>query len=44
MSTHDETGTAALVDFLLHEPEVVAWLEPVRDARDDEDEEPPRAA
>ena len=44
MSAPDESSTAALVDFLLREPEVVAWLEPVRETHDDEEDEPPRAA
>ena len=39
-----ENTTATLVELLLREPEMVAWLEPVRPAEDENDEEPPRAA
>jgi hypothetical protein len=35
MSERDETG-GTVVELLLREPEIVAWLEP--------DDEPPRAA
>jgi hypothetical protein len=36
---------ANVVELLLREPEIVAWLEPDADTRDDGDEdEPPRAA
>jgi hypothetical protein len=41
MSEHEEGGT--VVELLLREPEIVAWLEP-DEQRDEEDDEPPRAA
>jgi hypothetical protein len=41
MSEHHEMGT--VVELLLREPEIVAWLEP-DEQHDDEDDEPPRAA
>jgi hypothetical protein len=40
MSEHEEGAT--VVELLLREPEIVAWLEP--DEVDNEDDEPPRAA
>jgi len=40
MSEHEEGAT--VVELLLREPEIVAWLEP--DEVDDENDEPPRAA
>jgi hypothetical protein len=33
-----------VVELLLREPEIVAWLEPERDDDPDDDYEPPRAA
>ena len=41
MSEREENGT--VVELLLREPEIVAWLEPNDDA-DPEDDEPLRAA
>jgi len=41
MSERDDQGT--VVELLLREPEIVAWLEPDDDEPDD-DYEPPRAA
>ena len=41
MSEREEGAT--VVELLLREPEIRAWLEP-EDAPDDEDDEPPRAA
>ena len=42
MSERDEAG-ATVIELLLREPEIVAWLEPERD-EDTDDDEPPRAA
>jgi hypothetical protein len=41
MSEREEGGT--VVELLLREPEIVAWLEPEEDDHSDDDE-PPRAA
>ena len=44
MSERDEGG-ATVIELLLREPEVAAWLEPAADEdEDDDDFEPPRAA
>jgi hypothetical protein len=42
MSEREETGGATVIELLLREPEIVAWLEP--DDETDDDDEPPRAA
>jgi len=42
MSEDEERG-GTVIELLLREPEIVAWLEPGRDD-EDEDDEPPRAA
>jgi hypothetical protein len=44
MSDGDERGT--VVELLLREPEIVAWLDDYRPEPDDapDDDEPPRAA
>lgn len=46
MSRTDEHGGATVIELLLREPEIVAWLEPDEavDADDEDDDEPPRAA
>jgi hypothetical protein len=41
MSEREENG-ATVVELLLREPEIVAWLEPRAD--DEPDDEPPQAA
>jgi hypothetical protein len=41
MTERDETG-GTVVELLLREPEIVAWLEPHDD--EEPDDEPPRAA
>jgi hypothetical protein len=41
MSEDEERG-GTVIELLLREPEIVAWLEPGRD--DEDDDEPPRAA
>jgi hypothetical protein len=41
MSERDEGGT--VIELLLREPEIVAWLEPAEDDEPDDDE-PPQAA
>jgi hypothetical protein len=41
MSEDDERG-GTVIELLLREPEIVAWLEPA--AGDEDDDEPPRAA
>jgi hypothetical protein len=41
MSEREDTG-ATVVELLLREPEIVAWLEP--DADDEPDDDPPLAA
>jgi hypothetical protein len=38
----DEERGGTVIELLLREPEIVAWLEPDED--DDDDTEPPRAA
>ena len=40
--TEQENGT--VVELLLREPEIVAWLDPKSDEEPDDDDEPPRAA
>ena len=40
MSEDDRGGT--VIELLLREPEIVAWLEPAEN--DEDDDEPPRAA
>jgi hypothetical protein len=42
MSEREEGGT--VVELLLREPEIVAWLEPQNDDDDPDDDEPLRAA
>jgi hypothetical protein len=42
MSEDEERG-GTVIELLLREPEIVAWLEPAADDADDDDE-PPRAA
>lgn len=42
MSERQEPG-GTVVELLLREPEIVAWLEPEKDEPEDDDE-PPRAA
>ena len=44
MSEHEERGT--VVELLLREPEIVAWLDERRPEPDEsyDDDEPPRAA
>ena len=39
----EDTVSSNVVELLLREPEIVAWLEPA-DEPDDDDYEPPRAA
>jgi len=39
-----EERSGNVVDLLLREPEIVAWLEPKREEEPDDDYEPPRAA
>jgi hypothetical protein len=41
MSEDEERG-GTVIELLLREPEIVAWLEPA--AEDGDDDEPPRAA
>ena len=41
MSERDESG-GTVIELLLREPEIAAWLEP--DETDDDDDEPPQAA
>lgn len=43
MSDRDEGG-ATVIELLLREPEVAAWLEPAADDEADDDYEPPSAA
>jgi hypothetical protein len=43
MSEAEERGSN-VVELLLREPEIVAWLEPPRDEEPDDEYEPPRAA
>jgi hypothetical protein len=42
MTERDEIG-GTVIELLLREPEIVAWLEP-HDNDDEPDDEPPRAA
>ena len=42
MNELEETG-GTVIELLLREPEIAAWLEP-DDSDDDDDDEPPRAA
>ena len=42
MSEREENG-GTVIELLLREPEIVAWLEPAADDSE-EDDEPPRAA
>jgi hypothetical protein len=42
MTEREENG-GTVIELLLREPEIVAWLEPRTDD-DDTDDEPPRAA
>ena len=42
MTEREETG-GTVIELLLREPEIVAWLEPADDEEPDDDE-PPRAA
>lgn len=42
MTDADETGGGTVIELLLREPEIVAWLEPRSDDDDDDDE--PQAA
>jgi hypothetical protein len=42
MSEREETG-GTVIELLLREPEIAAWLEP-EPSDDDEDDEPPAAA
>jgi hypothetical protein len=44
--SEDEERLGAVVQLLLHEPEIVAWLEDYRPQPDEapEDDDPPRAA
>ena len=43
---NERKETATVVELLLREPEIVAWLEDYRQAPDEasDDDEPPRAA
>jgi hypothetical protein len=43
MTEREEIG-GTVVELLLREPEIVAWLEPRGDDDDESDDEPPRAA
>ena len=44
MTEREESG-GPVIELLLREPEIVAWLEPNEPAADDEDDtDPPRAA
>ena len=43
MSERDESG-GTVIELLLREPEIAAWLEPSEPPEDDGDYEPPRAA
>jgi hypothetical protein len=42
VSEREETSN--VVELLLREPEIVAWLEPQRDEEPDDEYEPPHAA
>jgi hypothetical protein len=43
MTEREEKG-GTVIELLLREPEIVAWLEPRADDDDGDDDEPPRAA
>jgi hypothetical protein len=43
MSDRDETN-GTVIELLLREPEIAAWLEPLDEEPPDGDYEPPRAA
>jgi hypothetical protein len=43
MTEREESG-GTVIELLLREPEIVAWLEPHEDEESDDDYEPPRAA
>jgi hypothetical protein len=43
MSEREESG-GTVIELLLREPEIVAWLEPQEQPDEDDDYEPPRAA
>lgn len=43
MTEREEIG-GTVVELLLREPEIVAWLEPRVDDDDETEDEPPRAA
>ena len=43
MTEHEESG-GTVIELLLREPEIVAWLEPREEEAPDDDYEPPRAA
>jgi hypothetical protein len=43
MTEREEIG-GTVVELLLREPEIVAWLEPREDDGDETEDEPPRAA
>jgi hypothetical protein len=45
MSEHEEKG-GTVIELLLREPQIVAWLEPPAPERErpEDDDEPPRAA
>jgi hypothetical protein len=43
MTEREESG-GTVIELLLREPEIVAWLEPNEDEAPDDDYEPPRAA
>ena len=42
MTDAEETSGGTVIELLLREPEIVAWLEPRDD--DEDDDEPPAAA
>jgi hypothetical protein len=42
--TEREDGGGTVIELLLREPEIVAWLEPHEEETPDDDYEPPRAA
>lgn len=44
MSERDDGGGATVIELLLREPEVVAWLEPAVDDEDNDEFDPPSAA
>ncbi|HEX6789476.1 MAG TPA: hypothetical protein VF091_09565 [Gaiellaceae bacterium] len=44
MREHTHEVGSNVVELLLREPEIVAWLEPDDDEEPDDDYEPPRAA